>query len=106
MSDKTPHPVPGAPRPTIFADAVTEVVIAHGVARLSLGMAGPEGQMQNVATLCIPVMQLPTIASGLNSLLQQMQAKAREAQQAQARPAEGQAQANAAAADAAFRFSS
>ena len=103
MSDSKPHHPPQGPaRNTIFADAVTDVVIANGVARLGLGMAGPDGQMQTVTTLCIPVMQLPAIASGLNNLLQQMQAKAREAQQGRA--AEGQAQ--AAAAGAAVRFNS
>lgn len=92
MSDK---PIP-TPRITVFADTVTEVVIANGVARLGLGMAGPDGQVQTVTTLCIPVVQLPSIAAGLNGLLQQMQAKAREAQQGRA--------AEAPPSDAAFRF--
>ena len=100
MSDKAVQPPQAPARATLFADAVTEVVIANGVARLGLGMAGPDGQLQTVATLCIPVMQLPPIATGLTNLLQQMQAKAREAQQG--RTAETASQ--PAATDAAFRF--
>lgn len=88
-----------AARPTLFADAVTDVIVAHGVARMTLAVAGQDGRPMPVATLCIPVMQLPGFATGLNTLIQQMQQKAREAQQAQS-----DAEPDAGARDAAFRF--
>lgn len=102
MSDaKAPPPAPIVP-PAIFADAVTEVAIAHGVARLTLGMMSREGPPTPVVTLCLPAAQLPVMAAGLANLVQQMQARMRDSQQ---RPPE-----TAAAAapedhsDAAFRF--
>ena len=101
MSDRNP-PGPATAPVIVFADALTDVVVAHGVARLSLAMTGPNGKPQAVATLCVPVMQLPVIASGLGNLLQQMQAKAKDAQ-LQGRPPVA-ADTLAAAADAAFRF--
>jgi len=107
MSDKTlPIPTsPGPARTTIFADAVTDAIVANGVARLSLAMTGPDGKPVSVGTLCVPVMQLPALAAGLGNLIQQLQAKAREAQQQQAKPVQAtNAEANPGAADAAFRF--
>lgn len=105
MSERNAPAVHGA-RTTIFADAVTDVVVANGVARLSLAMTGPEGQPSPVATLCVPVAQLATIAGGLTNLLQQLQAKAKSLQsQAGAAPAADPAE-QSASADAAFRFGS
>ena len=107
MSDKTPAWA-AASRTTISADAVVDVIVANGVARLSLAITGPEGQPSPVGLLCIPVAQLPNVAAGLNNLLQQMQAKGRQAQPQQQQPARSAAtpEADAAAADAAFRFNS
>lgn len=103
MSDKLPAWV-AASRTTIFADAVTDVIVANGVARLSLAMTGPEGQPSPVGLLCVPVAQLPAVAAGLNNLLQQMQTKARPVPPAGRDTAPTEAE--AAAADAAFRFNS
>ena len=108
MSDKMPAWA-AASQNTIFADAVMDVIVANGVARLSLAITGPEGQPSPVGLLCIPVAQLPGVAAGLNNLLQQMQTKARQAPQPpQQQPARVAAtpEADAAAADAAFRFNS
>jgi len=101
MSDKTPAWV-AASQNTIFADAVADVIVANGVARLSLAITGPGGQPAPVGLLCIPVAQLPAVVAGLNTLLQQMQTKARPVPQ----PARSATtpEADAAAADAAFRF--
>ena len=107
MSD-TPIPPPAASpaaRTTIFADAITDVVVANGVARLTLAMSGPDGKPMPVATLCVPVMQLPAMANGLGNLMQQLQDKARASQQQQP-PQQRAAQPTAVDSDAAFRFNS
>ena len=106
MSDTSqPSPTAAGPaRTTIFADAVTDAVVAHGVARLSLAMTGPDGKPSAVGTLCVPVMQLPSLVNGLGNLIQQLQAKAREVQQQQAKPVQATTEPNTGAADAAFRF--
>ena len=116
MSD-TPAAPPVAPpvaspvaRTTIFADAITDVVVANGVARLTLAMTGPDNKPAAVATLCVPVMQLPAMAKGFGNLVQQLQEKVQEqvraAQQQPQRAAQPAAIDGAIAADSAFRFKS
>lgn len=75
MMSETHHP---GGKPTIFADALTDAVIAHGVARMTLATVGADGKPAPVAALRIPVTQLPAFAAGITRLLHQMQEKARE----------------------------
>ena len=64
----------------IFADGMSDVSIANGVARITLAQTGAEGKSVPVAQLCVPVTQLPALANGLVQMLKQLQEKAREAQ--------------------------
>ncbi|MES2709975.1 MAG: hypothetical protein V4653_00190 [Pseudomonadota bacterium] len=66
----------------IFADGMSDVSIANGVARITLAQTGAEGKTVPVAQLCVPVTQLPAIANGLVQMLKQLQEKAKEAQAA------------------------
>lgn len=80
MSDTAQHSY----KPTIFADVLTDVIIANGVARMTLASVASDGKPAAVASLCIPVMQLPVFAAGIAKLIQQMQEKAKEARAAAA----------------------
>ena len=71
----------------IFADGMSDVSIANGVARIALAQNGAEGKSVPVAQLCVPVTQLPALANGLVQMLKQLQEKAREAQAAAVPPA-------------------
>jgi len=73
-------------RPTVFADGVIEAQVAHGVARVTLAMTGPDGKAQPCATLCVPVTQLPALVNGMGNLLKQIEERVR-AQVAQQAPA-------------------
>jgi hypothetical protein len=64
----------------IFADGMSDVSIANGVARITLAQTGPEGKSMPVAQLCVPVTQLPAIANGLVQMLKQLQEKAQAMQ--------------------------
>ncbi|KAA2214998.1 hypothetical protein [Teichococcus oryzae] len=79
----------------LFADGVLEAAVHAGVARLTLGQTGADGQPVAAGQLVIPVMQLAAFTRSLHSLLQQFEAKRQQAQQqeAPAQPAD------------AFRFS-
>ena len=96
---------PQSARMTIFADAITDVVVAHGVARLTLAMTGPDNKPASVATLCVPVMQLPAMAKGFGNLVQQLQERVQEQARA-VQPPQRATPDNAMAADSAFRFKS
>ncbi len=66
----------------IFADGMSDVAIANGVARITLAQTGAEGKSVPVAQLCVPVTQLPALANGLVQMLKQLQEKAQAAQAA------------------------
>jgi hypothetical protein len=68
-------------RNTVFADGILDATVTHGVARITLGQAGPDGKPQPVGQLCVPLVQLPALANGLIGLLKQVEAKAKEVQQ-------------------------
>ncbi len=109
MSDTPPIPLTASPmaRTTIFADSITDVVVAHGVARLTLAMTGPDNKPAAVAALCVPVMQLPAMAKGFDNLVRQLQDKMQEQTRAtQQQPPQHAALDSAMAADSSFRFKS
>lgn len=91
-------------RPTVFADGVIEAQVAHGVARVTLAMTGPDGKAQPCATLCVPVTQLPGLVNGMGNLLKQIEDRVR-AQVAQ-QQAPGGTTTTEGAAPGAFRFQS
>lgn len=66
----------------IFADGMSDIAIANGVARITLAQTGAEGKSMPVAQLCVPVTQLPALANGLVQMLKQLQEKAQAAQAA------------------------
>jgi len=74
----------------IFADGMSDVSIANGVARITLAQTGAEGKTVPVAQLCVPVTQLPALANGLVQMLKQLQEKALAAQAAAAPAAQPQ----------------
>jgi len=89
-------------RPTVFADGVIEAQVAHGVARITLGVTGNDGKGTPCATLCVPVTQLPALVNGMGNLLRQIEERVRaQVAQQQQRSANEDAQA---AIGAAFRF--
>jgi hypothetical protein len=77
--------------PTIFGDGVTDVHVANGVARITLGAATGQNEGKPVPTglLVIPVLQLPALARVLAEVTKQVEAKAREAMAAAAVKAAG-----------------
>ena len=67
----------------IFADGLMDASITHGVARLTLAQTGPEGKPVPAGQLIVPLVQLPALANGLNTLLKQIENRVKEQQQAQ-----------------------
>lgn len=82
----------------IFADGMSDIAVANGVARITLAQTGSEGKATPVGQLCVPVTQLPAIANGLIQMLRQLEAKAKEQKAAEPVTAEGPA------ASGSFRF--
>lgn len=99
MSDQTTTnaAIATAGLPTLFADGMMEAHIRNGVARVTLGQAGSDGKATATAQLVLPLAQMPAFVSGLTRLLQEFEARARQA--AAAAP-----EAPADAANGAFRF--
>jgi hypothetical protein len=85
--------------PTILADGILDASVMHGVARLTLAQAGPDGKPVPVGQLAVPLSQLPSILRTLGGMVQQVEERLR--QQQPAAPAEA---APAAPANGAFRF--
>lgn len=93
---------------TVFADAIAEAHVANGVARIALVQAGADGKPAPSGLLLVPLARLPAITNALVGLLQQIEAKVKEAQasaqaNAQAQP-EGAPQTTDGAGTSAFRF--
>jgi hypothetical protein len=68
------------PRTILFADGVLEAHVTHGVARLTLAQAGPDGKPVPAGQLVVPLVQLPAFANGLMGLLRQVESRVKEAQ--------------------------
>lgn len=66
--------------PVIFADGVMEASVHHGVVRLVLAQLQNDGKPAPAGTICVPLVQLPAVAQALNTVLRQVEARAREAQ--------------------------
>jgi len=100
--------------PSLFADGIVEAHVTHGVARITLGQAGGDGTALPSGVLLVPLVQLPVVTKGLLALLQQIEAKMKQAQPPAATPSaapgaaaampEAPAETPAAPEDAAFRF--
>jgi hypothetical protein len=82
----------------IFADGMSDIAVANGVARITLAQTGSDGKATPVGQLCVPVTQLPAIANGLIQMLRQLEAKAKELKAAEPVTAEAPAAAGS------FRF--
>jgi len=92
---------------TIFADGVLEASVTHGVARLTLAQAGPDGKPVPAGQLVMPLVQLPSFANGLLSLLRQVENRVKEAQEkAPSGPQANDGQEAAPSVPGAFRFGS
>jgi hypothetical protein len=95
---------------TIFADGITDVHVANGVARIMLAMNAGQKDAPPVPTGClaVPVVQLPALARLLAEVTRQVEAKAKEAiaaAQAARQPADGAPAAGSDQLSGAFRFS-
>ena len=96
---------------TIFADGILEGSVTHGVVRLTLGQAGPDGKLLPAGQLVMPLIQVGGFINGLVGLMRQVEARLKEAQQAAGQPGTPAAPGAAptegvppAAIDSAFRF--
>lgn len=65
---------------TIFADGLVEASVQHGVARLVLGQVQTDGTPKPSGQLCVPVVQLGALAKSLAAVVQQIEARMREAE--------------------------
>lgn len=88
---------------TIFADGLMDASVTHGVARLTLAQTGPEGKPVPAGQLIVPLVQLPALANGLNTLLKQIETRVKE-QQAQQNAGGTGGEPAAAPVPGAFRF--
>ncbi len=96
--------------PIIFADGVTDVHIANGVARISFGAAAaqPQGQTEPKAvaagTLIVPVIQLPALARVMVEITRQVEQRAKAAAQGATGQGSEAEQQQGDAVSGAFRF--
>ena len=94
-------PAPAA-HPCIFSDGIIDAHVRHGVARFTLGQTGTDGQLAPAGQLVLPLTHLPTLIGSITRLLQELEARARQAQQQQGTAAAAEP---APPAGGAFRFS-
>jgi hypothetical protein len=74
--------------PIVFADAMMEANVLHGVVRITLAKAGPDNKPQPTAQLVMPLVQVAGFVGGLTNLLRQVEARIKDAKAAQAPAAE------------------
>jgi hypothetical protein len=67
---------PGA---TIFADGLLDASVQHGVVRLTLGRLGADNKPVPAGLLVVPLVQLAALTQGMGRLMQQIEAKIKEA---------------------------
>lgn len=72
---ETPIP-PGA---MIFADGLLDASVQHGVVRLTLGRLGPDSKPVPAGLLVVPLVQMAALTQGMGRLMQQIEAKIKEA---------------------------
>lgn len=65
-------------QPIMFIDTLQEANIAHGVARLCMGQVSSGGKIVPAGTVMVPLHQLPVLANALNSLVRQLEERARQ----------------------------
>jgi hypothetical protein len=70
--------------PSQFTDGILDASVNLGVARITLAQLGPDGKAAPSSLLLVPVMQLPALANGLLTLVQQIENKMKESQAQQA----------------------
>ena len=88
----------------IFADGLMDASVTHGVARLTLAQTGPDGKPVPAGQLIVPLVQLPALANGLNTLLKQIETRVKEQQAQQSAAAAGNGGDAPAPVPGAFRF--
>lgn len=91
--------------PTLFADGLLEASVHFGVVRLTLAQAGSGEKPVPAGQLIVPLTQLPVLTNALLQVLQQVEAKAKEAQASRAAAHASQI-AEAPATPGSFRFGS
>ncbi|MBS7792895.1 hypothetical protein KTR66_23095 [Roseococcus sp. SDR] len=64
---------------TIFTDGLLDASVQHGVVRLTLGRLGADNKPVPAGMLVIPLVQLGGLTQGLGRLMQQIEAKIKEA---------------------------
>ena len=64
---------------TIFADGLLDASVQHGVVRLTLGRLGADNKPVPAGLLVVPLVQLVGLTQGLGRLMQQIEAKIKEA---------------------------
>jgi hypothetical protein len=57
----------------LVADGLTEVWIAHGLARITLAQTGSDGKASPVGQLCIPASQVQAIAAALTDVARRIE---------------------------------
>ena len=67
------------PMTTLFADGLMDVSVQHGVVRLTLGRLGPDNKPVPAGLLVVPLVQLAALTQGLGNVMQQVEAKIKEA---------------------------
>lgn len=74
--------------PTLFTDGVLEAHVRHGMVRVTLGQTGSDGRGVPNGQLVLPLVQLPLMLQSLTKLLQELEARARQASAPPAQPPE------------------
>ncbi|UPY37703.1 hypothetical protein [Sediminicoccus sp. KRV36] len=67
------------PGTTIFADGLLDVSVQHGVVRLTLGRLGADNKAVPAGLLVVPLVQMAALTQGMARLMQQIEAKIKEA---------------------------
>ena len=76
--------------PTLFTDGVLEAHVRHGMVRVTLGQTGADGKGVPNGQLVLPLVQLPLMLTSLAKLMQELEARARQASAGAQSPAAAQ----------------
>ena len=68
----------------LVVDGLFDVSVAHGLARITLAQAGPDGDPVPAGRIAVPLARLPAVAGGFLTLMRKLAETAKEADGAEA----------------------
>ena len=70
-------------------DGLLSVSVAHGLARITLAQAGPNGEPVPAGRIAVPLARLPAVAGGFLALMRKVEEAGRNAREARVDTSDG-----------------